>query len=727
MPFLHLCPPFWGQWNHASLTSVAKRNAEIKVGIRKGFAFKGILAVKKQFDLKKVKRVEKIPNQGTVGTLLGSLVGWLWLRSEIYPRHMKFLHPYYISHPRAIGPSFSNFLWEEMVKLGLWTLKEGNVTVRYKRTIMQFQWKRVDHHVYGKAKRLAGKGKLQLETIGTKVKVFPEPSEEFKENYYTIKVFNDSIHYSTDLKASKEDIEDVINTKTHTPTSEGAIKDSVEGIITIFGVNSMLTPDRGWLTSLMRRMGVLLGGWNIYQWDNSFIGMMSTLYYPELATGNIEAMCAELTNRGFIPNQAHPLGRAEGITQNPVTSYCALRVNTILQEPMAKVIPALETNNNWWINNRDPNGFHLLSYGSELNKRCAAVLRQTAMFESGMDNHPMYHKVPVHYDSGCIAMYSVFINSIYALDCWSLSELARINGNEKLARIMKTRYENMKKVVNKHLWDGDTYRNRYWNGDFQQELYPSYFFPMIAGIPTQEQATLTVKKVLKKCLTPWGMAPSTTDNRFFKQQLLWRGRIVPPYQFLASESLRRYEFDLEASDLARRCYRTFYKNWSERSNTHESYNGYTGYGNDMSISTEPCHPWACLLPYLSVQDFVDYEVWNGLRLGRLEPLNASIKDIPIQGNTYSVSILDNKQTILRNNEEILTSNYPTILRKVEFERNNIIFAQKALKPIQIDIKIDPSNYNIAIGEEKFKELVDNKGILSISLKELKNEIKIRKT
>jgi hypothetical protein len=707
------------------LTSVAKKNAEIKVGIRKGFAFKGILSIKKQFDLKKVRRLEKVPKQGTVGTLLGSLVGWLWLRSQIYPRHMKFLNPYYISHPRAIGPSFSNFLWEEMVKLGLWTLKEGDVTVRYKRTTMQFQWKRVENHVYGKAKRLAGKGELQLETIGTKIRVYPEPSEEFKENYYTIKVFNDLIHYSTDLEASKDEIDEIINTKTHTPSSEGAIKESVEGIITIFGVNSILTPDRGWLTSLMRRMGVLLGGWNIYQWDNSFIGMMSTIYYPELATGNIEAMCAELTSRGFIPNQAHPLGRAEGITQNPVTSYCALRVNTILQESMAKVIPALETNNNWWINNRDPNGFHLLSYGSELSKKCAAALRQTAMYESGMDNHPMYHKVPVDYESGCIAMYSVFINSIYALDCWSLSELARINGNEKLARIMKIRYENMKKVINKHLWDGDTYRNRYWNGDFQHELFPSYFFPMIAGIPTQEQATKTIQKVLKKCLTPWGMAPSTTDNRFFKQQLLWRGRIVPPHQFLASESLRRYEFDLEASDLARRCYRTFYKNWSERSNTHESYNGYTGYGNDMSISTEPCHPWACLLPYLSIQDFVDYEVWNGLRLGRLEPLNASVKDIPIQGNRYSVAIKDNEMIIDRNENLLIRSTFPLILRSFKYETGLISFKYKSLKPVDVELNIPLGNYQIKLGDETFKQAVDKKSILNLSLKELHDDVSIK--
>ena len=155
----------------------------------------------------------------------------------------------------------------------------------------------------------------------------------------------------------------------------------LQDLVTKNAVNSMKTPDRGWVTSLMRRMGVLLNGWNIYQWDNSFVGMMSTLYYPELATGNIEALCAELTNRGFIPNQAHPRGRAEGITQNPVTSYCALRVNTILGASMAKCIPTLEVNNDWWIQNRDPNGFHLLSYGSELKRRCTGALRQTALYE----------------------------------------------------------------------------------------------------------------------------------------------------------------------------------------------------------------------------------------------------------------------------------------------------------------------------------------------------------
>ncbi|MHA1147665.1 MAG: MGH1-like glycoside hydrolase domain-containing protein [Promethearchaeota archaeon] len=724
MPFLHNCPDFWGQWNHASLTSIAKKNAEIKVGIRKGFAFKGLFA-KKNFTLAKVKRDAEFREPGTIGVLLGNLISWQWLKCQIYPRHLKFLHPYYFTHPRALGKSFSNFLWEEMVHLGLWTLKQGDVTVCYKKTKMRFWWKSVDGHAYGRAKRLEGTGKLQLEIFGTKCIIYPEPQEEFEENYYKIKVFENSIHYSTNLTATKDLIDNIIDEPTPIPSSEGDVKEVVECILTIIGVNSMKTPDRGWLTSLMRRMGVLLNGWNIYQWDNSFIGMMSTLYYPELAKGNIEALCAELTTRGFIPNQAHPRGRAEGITQNPVTSYCALKVNSVLGISMANCIPALEANNNWWKKNRDPNGFHLLSYGSELKKKCTAALRQTAQYESGMDNHAMFHKVPVDYESGCMAMYPVFINSIYALDCWSLSKLAKMHGYENLARRMSIRYENMKRTINKHLWDGEIYRNRYWNGEFQNYLYPSYFFPLIAGIPTPEQAEATVKKVFKKCLSPFGLAPSTLDNPFFKQQLLWRGRILPPYQFLASESLRRYEFDLEASALARRCYQTFYKEWSEESHTHESYNGYTGEGDDTSISTEPCHPWACLLPYLSIQDMIDYEVWNdGIRFGRLNPLNAAVNNIPIQGKTYSVRISDDGQWIQCNGNNLIQASYPTILRNFTQQNDSISFTQKALKSIDLNIYINPGNYLVIINDEKFQEHTSSDGNILISLSKLTNSVQI---
>jgi len=726
LTFLKNCPEFWGPWNHASLTSISKRNAEIKIGIRKGFSIKGIFSLRKNYNLNNVKRKEDYRNPGTAGVLVGNLLGWMWLKSKIFPKYLRCLDPYKISHPRPIGPSFSNFSWEEMIKMGLWTLNQGDVVVKHKNTIIHSKWKIENSHVYGIARRVKGNGRLQLEMIGVKCKTFPEPIKSNKENYYEIKLFEDSIHFSTNPKTNKSEIEEIIERREFMPTSTGDIKDSVEALITIIGVNSLKTPDHGWLTSLTRRGSVAYNGWVNYLWDNSFIGMMSTIYYPKLAKGNIESMCSELTNHGFLPNQSNPIGRAETISQLPVTSYCTLKVNKVLNTNMEKVITTLEKNNNWWLKNRDPNGFHLLSYGSELKKRCAAASRQMAKYEAGMDNHPMFDKVPMDYDSGCMAMYSVCLNSIYALDCLSLSELAMLNGNYGLAKKLTIRYNNMKNIINKHLWDGETYRNRYWNGEFQEDLFPNLILPLISGIPSQKQAKSTVKKVFKRCLTPYGIAPSAIDHPSFKDQLTWRGRMLPPMQFLVSESLRRYEFDLEASDLARRCYRCFYQEWSNESHFHESYNGYNGDGDDVSITGEPNHPWAGLFPYLSIQDLIDFEVWNGIRLGRLEPINASIINIPIQGKKYSVIISGTEQTIKCNGNIIISSTYPTIIRRVQYEKDSLSFKNKSLKPIEFSVMLTSGDYQVNIGEESFTEQVDNRGIITLSLKNLQNDVKIKK-
>ncbi len=725
MTFLSNCPEFWGPWNHASLTSISKRHAEIKVGVREGFSIKGIFSLKKSYSLNPVKRKQTYKDPGTAGVLIGNLLGWLWLKSKIYPKYLKFLDIYKISHPRPIGPSFSDFSWEEMDIMGLWTLNQGDVVVNHKTTSIQFKWKVENNKVYGIAKKIRGKGKIQLETIGVKCKTFPKPTQTLKDNYYNIKIFEDIVHFTTDFDATKATIRKIVMTDEAIPKSSANIRDSIEALLTLISVNSLKTPDHGWLTSLTRRGSVAYNGWVNFLWDNSFIGMMSAIHYPQLAVGNIESMCSELSIKGFLPNQSNTVARSETISQLPVTSYCSLKVNKLLGADMSKVIPPLEKNNNWWLLNRDPNGFHLLSYGSELKKRCTAASRQMAMYEAGMDNHPMFDKVPMDYESGCMAMYSVCLNSIYALDCLSLSELAKIHQNEKLANKLEIRYNNMKKIINKFLWDGETYRNRYWNGEFQEDLFPNFLLPLIAGIPTQQQAESTVKKIFRKCLTSYGIAPSTIDHYSFKDQITWRGRLLPPMQFLVSEALRRYEFDLEASDLARRCYRCFHQEWENESHFHESYNGYTGDGDDVNITGEPNHPWAGLFAYLAIQDFIDYEVWNGLRLGRLEHMNGGIYDIPIQNDKYSVNISNKEMTIIKNGKLITKSSYPLIFRSFNYETDSVSFKYKALKPIKLEIPLKSGNYNIQLGEERYSEQVNEKNLLELNLKKLTDEIFIK--
>ena len=88
-------------------------------------------------------------------------------------------------------------------------------------------------------------------------------------------------------------------------------------------------------------------------------------------------------------------------------------------------------------------------------------------------------------------------------------------------------------------------------------------------------------------------------------------------------------------------------------------------------------------------------------------------------------ILDNKQTILQNNEIICTSNYPTILRNANFDIKKVSFSQKALKPIELNIRVNSGTYDINIGEEKYTEAVNNSYLITLNLKELKNEINIQ--
>ena len=733
MHFLNNCFPEWGPWNHASLTSISKKGAEIKVGIRKGFSMKGILAVRKSYELNECKRADDYKTPGSLGILLGNLVGWLWLKKQVYPKHMKFLHPYLISHPRPLGRSFSNFCWEEMKKLDLWTFKQGGCTVGYKNTIIQVKWKIADEHVFGKIKKTKGKGKIQLELFGTNVNTYPKPVKTFKENEYQIKVFaSQSVYFCTDLNARKEKIKKTIRKKEKIPRSSGEIKDAIESILTVIAVNSLKPPDRAWLTSLMRRASVLLKGWNIYLWDNCFISLMATLHFSRLARGNLKALSSELTNHGFLPNQAHPLGRSEGITQLPVASYCALKTHSILKnskELVSSILPSFLSNNNWWLKNRDPNKFHLLSYGSELEKKPAAVLKQNAQYESGMDNHPMFDDLSVDHNSGCIAMYPVGLNSIYALDCESLARLAHLEGKKKKAKNLSIRYRNMKFMINQYLWDGECYYNRLWSGEFDKNIYSTYLFPLIAGIPSKKNARILVDKVFRKCLTPFGLAPSSLSDPSFKEQITWRGRLLPPVQFLVSEGLRRYHFDKEASILARNCYHCFHKEWKDESHFHESYNGYTGDGDDVTITGEPGHPWAALFPYLSVQDFIDYEIWegsNGLRIGRLKTLDAAITDVPIKGRKYGVSIKGTRMKLEMNRKLILETDYPCILRKCVINANEISFSQKGLQALRMKFHLSKGNYKIQLNDEIFDEVINQNEPLGLDLRKNKNNVKIEK-
>ena len=63
---------------------------------------------------------------------------------------------------------------------------------------------------------------------------------------------------------------------------------------------------------------------------------------------------------------------------------------------------------------------------------------------------------------------------------------------------------------------------------------------------------------------------------------------------------------------------------------------------------------------------------------------------------------------------------------VKNKKNNISFKYKTLKPLELQLMVKTGNYEVSIGKEQFKEQVDKSESITLSLKQLENEISIKK-
>src|SRR6516225_9368081 len=99
-----------------------------------------------------------------------------------------------------------------------------------------------------------------------------------------------------------------------------------------------------------------------------------------------------------------------------------------------------------------------------------------------------------------------------------------------MARVSRRNTNASSGSCGERLWsDSDgIYENRFWDGRFSKHLSPTNFYPMFAGIATQEQAERMVREHLLNPQEFWGtyVAPTIARNDpAFKDQFYWRGDI----------------------------------------------------------------------------------------------------------------------------------------------------------------------------------------------------------
>ncbi|MEI6277479.1 MAG: trehalase family glycosidase [Prolixibacteraceae bacterium] len=358
------------------------------------------------------------------------------------------------------------------------------------------------------------------------------------------------------------------------------------------------------------------GQYVLFDWDTYFGAWMASLESKELAYANAVEITKHITPGGFIPNFAGSYGSASfDRSQPPVGSlvfkefYLKYRDKWLLEY----VFDDLVTWNRWWPKNRDSNG--LLCWGSStveppLKSDFATNEWQGAAYESGLDNSPMFDKIPFNKQTHMLELADAGLTGLYVMDCDALTDIATILGKADIVNEMKKRGEQYRKNLGQ-LWDDKAgiYKNKRTDtGEFSARLSPTNFYPLLAKAATQAQAERMVKEHLfnpEEFNGEWMMPSIAANDLAFKDQNYWRGRIWGPMNFLVYLGLKNYNLPEARKILAEKSNRLMMENVKLNGYIYENYNAITGNVKDPAEGKrmgDNYYHWGALLGFIALQE-----------------------------------------------------------------------------------------------------------------------------
>ena len=353
--------------------------------------------------------------------------------------------------------------------------------------------------------------------------------------------------------------------------------------------------------------GRSFGSYVLFEWDTFLSSLMCAVYDKDAAYRQVSAMFDEM-GYGMIPNYGAQRGSSFDRSQPPLGSHCLLLLYEQFgeRELLEKYYDRLCEWNEWWTTHRDGDGNGLFEWGSDpidegitpgdMNNK------QAAMYESGLDNSPMYDSVAFNPDTHTLELDDVGLCALWAHDCDCIAKIAGILGYADDAAKYSERYESMKSRVNELMWDDvvGMYCNRHWNGELDHVFSPTNFYVLLARIASPERAERIVYEHLKNPDEFWGeyVIPSVSRaEKSFYDQDYWRGRVWGPMNYLVYAGLAEYGFDDVSREFAEKSLRLFMGEWQSESHIHENYNCITGDGDDRH-NADAFYTWGALLAYI---------------------------------------------------------------------------------------------------------------------------------
>lgn len=386
---------------------------------------------------------------------------------------------------------------------------------------------------------------------------------------------------------------------------KGPIVDAIE---TTLGWDTIYEPSKGRVISPVSRLwSVGWGGYVLFDWDTFFAATLASVGDRDLAYANAVEILREETPEGFVPNYARPGWKSFDRSEPPVGAITVLGLYKRFHDRwfLEETFQGLLSWNRWWAKHRDMNGY--LAWGSDGQTPKSNPddgsegTAQGAIFESGLDNSPMYDGAFYNSQSHLLEIADVGLMSMYVADCDALAEIADTLGKPE-AKELRDRGERYRAKLGT-MWDekaGMFLNKDLHTGQSSLRLSPTNFYSMLAHAATPAQAKTMVEKHLLNPDEFWGEwvipAISRSDPAFHDQQY-WRGRIWGPMNYLVYLGLRNYDDPEVRKQFAQKSYDLFLKEWSENRHVHENYNAMTGSGDDVTSSDRFYH-WGALLGYV---------------------------------------------------------------------------------------------------------------------------------
>ena len=384
----------------------------------------------------------------------------------------------------------------------------------------------------------------------------------------------------------------------------------LDAIETTLGWDTIYDPEKQRVISPVSRVwSVNWGGYVLFDWDTFFAATLASIGDKDLAYANAVEILNEETSEGFVPNYARAANwKSSDRSEPPVGAITVLGLYNKFHDPwlLEDTFEPLLRWNRWWAAHRDLQGFIVL--GSDPGNQPISLddtsvgTWQGAVFESGLDNSPMYDGTFYNQQTHLLEFADVGMTSLYIADCDALAEIADTLNRPTEAKELRARVERYRGTL-ATLWDekaGIFLNKDLHTGKASSRLSPTNFYPLLAKAASPEQTRQMIEKHLLNPDEFWGayVAPSIArDDPAFRDQNYWRGRIWGPMNYLVYLGLLNSSDAPTRAAFAQKSYNLFLQEWREHGHVHENYNALTGTGDDVSSSDRFYH-WGALLGYI---------------------------------------------------------------------------------------------------------------------------------